>query len=1180
MASNIPVVLEGSTLGQRHQHFNGIVNKAFQQKLDLQSVLTAEEKLPIDRLYKIDLASKCRNVEYILNNLKDDDMLYVSRALKALWLLEPQYRDLINPRYLENVVFPHMIQPAVNKMRHWLQKNLKDHARCQEFYEYYKDRHGIAIKFFWHCSPDYMMTEINNIVDKLNPQDLKIICESCPQAAQVYFESLQTNKEALSRYFENEETYFKSIQSVLKAKPTAYLDIIEKYYSLSNFGQLSPEATCFIMKNHKDRFNAKLELYAGYFLNVKSVASFLSSEEAKDVVLRLARAEEIVLFNVFKKVERIIKRINVKERAAFKKLVFVEKCYGDKLKEFPYPMPSMKNVEETNIRSNFEDKKHDPREYEELDDIMFPLCGMACNFKCGMSYGAYADENMGCYIHKTPLELLFDKYRFKGFSETYQELSNKILVENSVEGRMNIFLVLVSKCGGVPEQVAKLLNLLVAKHMNEPSNLRAAVVRSLVKRACVWRLSVDTWDMMMKFGQNLGLDGNTDEPECVEGLHAVVIRHFIKNEEVTENIKETFLKNISTFKEYKLKSDEKLLIGPKLAKILLDCQPYNFLDVLADYKLNIKDITNAELTLVEKARTDKELLSKLYENNIGRRHLLKESFVLFNNEESFLNALKHNTSVLENGDSFVALMKTKRPNHDRFLTSLSLYFNEPNGLAEQHKSKLIGAIKENPLPQFARSINILSINILLSKLLQEVCVIEETKKKKELIAAFKSTTHKSRPVLRILGNDSKELEWLGAKAVANKVLICREKDREFYTKFLLQWRGTARLAIRLAVNSQFSTETFIAASKLRPIVALKMANKTYLRNKTIDPQVWEVTKQLIKSLITEKASEYLRNQLLNNDDVPENIKSQYWEILFKIFTKIDKKKPLPILCRIENCQTTANQDFIKSVMETFINEELVLSKFTDDDIAKKNRCLYVRVLAKYLVTSVSKEEQKEKLENICYHFFEKIRVIKETLKEKYQFLNLYEMLREFVRALKYNKAFLGNYSPSYTVFEIILVNMKKIFPEEKHFVLYLETYSIMLYYRSLQQSINKKPEIFKNLEANLAEATETVGLQMGQNIGLEIREITSKYFFSIIDIYKKVLVQYLDDFNYNYADNGIILPVIKGLIEIGQTQSLLLAVYIAKKRYYNIPQSTRESLVKDLKAFNDETVNFFLYANN
>ncbi|KAI8428320.1 hypothetical protein MSG28_002514 [Choristoneura fumiferana] len=75
MTQFIPITLSGNTLGQRHRQLNYLVNDTCKSSIPFEYIQHVSESSPIDRLFKIDLAWKHKNVDYIVQNLKDTDML-------------------------------------------------------------------------------------------------------------------------------------------------------------------------------------------------------------------------------------------------------------------------------------------------------------------------------------------------------------------------------------------------------------------------------------------------------------------------------------------------------------------------------------------------------------------------------------------------------------------------------------------------------------------------------------------------------------------------------------------------------------------------------------------------------------------------------------------------------------------------------------------------------------------------------------------------------------------------------------------------------------------------------------------------------------------------------------------------------------------------------------------------
>lgn len=180
--------------------------------------------------------------------------------------------------------------------------------------------------------------------------------------------------------------------------------------------------------------------------------------------------------------------------------------------------------------------------------------------------------------------------------------------------------------------------------------------------------------------------------------------------------------------------------------------------------------------------------------------------------------------------------------------------------------------------------------------------------------------------------------------------------------------------------------------------------------------------------------------------------------------------------------------------------------------------------------------------------------------------NLLKCLTAFLYSLKYNKVFLNRlYVSCLPVFERIIMRLKNILPTEKHFAMYIGIHLTMLYYKSIKQSLKQKPDIFDDLKQNGKEALEIVGFIFGTYIGHEVKELVSGYFFSVIEIYKKVLRRYLHTY-FARGDAAIVVFILKGLLNVGHVEAFLLVEYILRKKYlFSISQTQELEISKALK---------------
>lgn len=638
MNNFIPITLTEDSLGRRHRQLNDLVKKAFESGLPFQNVESVVDKSPVDILFKIDLASKLKNIDYILQNIKDDDLLYVSRALKSKWLLDSEYQYIINPVYLEKELFPHMVTPAISKLKNWLYVHLKDPQRCQEFYQYYNEKDNTySIKFLKGCNIAFILNEVENILDKLTPHQLKILCEKSAKVAEIYYKNIEINDKLKDTFFNKEYKYFESLKVVLKRDPDIFFNISEKYFDK----KFNKSLTKYILKYHKHIFNRKVELYVTRLLNMDAVAHCLSPEECKEIIIQLARAKYLSNWFSYKNVEPLMKRIFVYERTEFKKRIFVNKDVGEEIEEWSYELPDPPGKENTYYV--FDDVEHNPYEYEFLDErvsLKKKLKKRSRN-KC---------ENV--FVHceyegiKTYLDKLYDEYRFMSFGQTLFELRKRLKVESLPQNREYMLLVLVSKSGGKVDNLASLLELL-SQHLNEPVHIRAAIVRSLVKRAAVWRVNKEIWDAFIQFGQGLGLDGSKSECDCYEGIHAVVLRNLLENGKCEPELRDRFIEKYTSFDKYSINKNEKNILRirlPLLIESVIEAETNTekqaellelLFETLNTYKVPLDSSTLISVTK-SLAKRDffaaQNILERLFSAKIARRTLFYENFLFIQND--------------------------------------------------------------------------------------------------------------------------------------------------------------------------------------------------------------------------------------------------------------------------------------------------------------------------------------------------------------------------------------------------------------------------------------------------------------------------------------------------------------------------------------------------------------------
>lgn len=1182
MSSVLPIILQGNNLGERHRHFNSLVHAAHQQSTSLSTVLDLPDISRLDTLFKIELAAKQRNVDFILKILQHEDMLFVSRALKCCtWLLESQYQDVINPEHLEGEVYPHMTMPAVNKMKQWLYVHLRDAQRCRQFYQHYSNRYDTKFKFLKHCTPNFIEDELLNIMDRITPKQLKVICEYCPRAIKLYYENVSKNAKAYAAFLQNEKEYFECTKCLLHSEPDSYFEILENHYYYERLGSLSSSITECIMKRHKQRVLGKPELYAVWLLDRSIMAKHLYADENKDIVFRLARAEYLGHIFSYKFVELFIKRLKVDERAAVKKKVFVDKDVGEKVAKSPYPEFSRPALAET--ETVFDDKQHDPEEYRFFERkkftrrIKYRKCGKAEH--CAI-YSDYCNTQM--IRMRTALDQLFDKYRFFNFDQTMSELRKKLTAESSVQNREFMMLVLVSKCGDNVEHVEKLIRFLADRYHNESSNLRAAIVRSLVVRARAWRLPADAWILLLDFGRDLGLDG-VSTLICKEGMHAAVLRALLSGEECAPVLREVFLDNFSSLTEYKLSAAEKRIVGERLPALLLEAakaSPSKTLDrfelllnVLSSLNKKVTECPGAVPALTEAVRrysvAAEGLLRRLYVERMARRELFRENFALFQTDESYLNVLRHDATLLESTKEFENKLKEHSCNYDRFLRKLALYFGEDDGLAAMYVAVVERVMQSKPHAVLARPLAMLRVD--LRPLIKEYLKEPKRSIKRRLASELQANFHLG----GVVDLDTTAWRALGAKAIANRLSSCRTVDIDKYIMKSLEWRRTLRLALLLAERRGRAAEVYKVVAGKRPGAALRSA-LLYLKRNTseeVETDVWRAVAPALDSLdLAVEQRRFLSRALQEVDSMPAEIQAEYWVTVFGALQKASPKKAMSVLCRVENILPAVNSDVIKKVIDDFLEEFNVETISDDDNFVYICNCMKVRIVSKYLLLA-EVEEQEVRLDGIWAPFLDRLAALlrRNTVKAA-------QYLDELVMSLKYNTAFFNPRLSCLPVFERIVADLQTVLPMEGYFKTFVLLHATMLYYKAIKYCIKQYPDKFEDVKSKRIEGATAVGKQFGNYVAKELKELVSRYFESITVIYQKNLWTFLrDQFPFNESSSKFLSSFIEGLVEHGGTHALLLAEYLLDKEGGYNPDIKRKELLDILKRSQNEEVQFFLH---
>ncbi|XP_047989359.1 uncharacterized protein LOC125228738 [Leguminivora glycinivorella] len=344
--------LEGPTLGHKHRSFNKLVQKftANQTRDNLEDNHLKEND--IHNLVKIDIAGANRDVHYILEILKGNDMLYVSHALRrSSWLMtDDTYAHIMNSEYVHACLIPNMMAKAASKLMLHIRLNLRDEKRVDDFFNYYEP-HDLktALKWLPHCSVAFMNTKVEKYYNDIDPLLLKRLCEKSYQILKVYLK--KPIKEFYYQKHANETFIRKGLQAtifLLNTQWDFYLDVIESIKTQAKYtrreswrinvnrGNLALEKkyngkpvfnvklTKLLMKTCPERIKRNFYHY-GNNIHIPTFVKFLAKYKIREFLLSQANDPNQDFGNTwidFDTVQHFLKRMPREERIDFIRGIF------------------------------------------------------------------------------------------------------------------------------------------------------------------------------------------------------------------------------------------------------------------------------------------------------------------------------------------------------------------------------------------------------------------------------------------------------------------------------------------------------------------------------------------------------------------------------------------------------------------------------------------------------------------------------------------------------------------------------------------------------------------------------------------------------------------------------------------------------------------------------------------
>uniref|UniRef100_A0A1E1WBR8 Uncharacterized protein n=1 Tax=Pectinophora gossypiella TaxID=13191 RepID=A0A1E1WBR8_PECGO len=951
-----PKELEGKTLGEKHRYYNKLVKDAITSDTILESG-DFKSTNDVDNLIKIDIASNKRDVEYILNVLKCEDMLYISRAIKKCsWLItDRKHSHIINPEYLHTQLFPQMIFKASAKLMLHIRLNLKDEDRVEGFYNYIKDKDAkAALKWLPHCSLPFIQNEVENKHSDMSDHLLKRLFEISITILEIYIKKTdyycKTDKLRLALFLINTNT-------------EEYLNIIEPLdsYHIPNFG---PKTTSVLMKKCPQRILDKFEKYANK-IDLETFAKHLKKEEIKDFLTEKAGNKDLKSWFTFDNLKHFARHMPKEGKFEFLKKLFIEG------------------------KSNDENKDIVPYQSDE--------CSMSCAMQLCSTSGIPSASSANIYRW----------YRFAPFDVAFPDLIKLIRAESAPTERIAIFGVLLSCAGRNPQHLHTLLQYYHDKHINEPFKFKIQFVNMILSKTNSHKFDELSWNLLNKifYSMEVYTESENNVQSCIG---AIIVYKILHNEPIPEIIENKFQFNSLKSIQSKLNKEENEIIFNYLYKLVatkLENKKIASESDLSEIIQSVEDIENLlidwkrelvdypmiidkikEIIKIKNENSWKPSLSSLYHiKKSWRKVLFEESMSMSPSDETCHNALKHDPDLLSrHKDEMEKILVNDSVFLRRSLVTLRVYW--PQTLASEWSTSYLTRLDQaGGHKALTRGLcTLMSLNQVIdivkkyappeSKINWSVDDEHVLSLRKQLARnMYLSRPHPPLDVVMLYARgDYLQFALPSLNAVLHN--MSSASSRQQITKLLDAPVSLQKHGIRLAFTKLDTAElkqvfhNIWNASKNSSIRAV-LFEQTYNllcreKNATMINEIWELLNIFIENISTEE-NKKIYELLGKVDNVPIGVRGKFIMKGFKFLKSLPSKA---------NCESIINNIIYKmpSVMEHldpgFVSELLMDS--LDEKFSKQGYELK-EIMATYLLCAKDVESQTERFNKILLPLLER-----------------------------------------------------------------------------------------------------------------------------------------------------------------------------------------------------------------
>ncbi|KAM3958419.1 LOW QUALITY PROTEIN: uncharacterized protein ACR2FA_007571 [Aphomia sociella] len=491
------VYIEANCLGEKQRILNEQVQAAKLSNLKFDDAISEKETCDTDKLFKIDLASVQKNIDYIVKVLKCGDSLYVTRALKSFWIYEDEYSNIINPDNLHECIFPFMSLKMKKKFLTTLSINLRCKKRAASFYIYCMNSKliNIASKFLIITTNEFKLEMIQH---KRTPFHNVCLDDGEKYTKHFIGDSFELATALLDSLEEHKRSDIINFLRYLYSKSSIeYLNMLEKYdiiltYKKNRYGLRISKS---IMQNHKDRVLNNIPIYINR-LNKNIIVKYSNENNAK-LYLRTLLPEEASTFwtmRYCKTYKFILELIPMEKRFEFIKSLFVEK-YNE---EFEMTL-NFYNLQYYKLMTPVQQNAWALHQVEHNKELL----------------GASND---------------FIWYKFIDFKTSLKEIKKYVIVTPDSIRRIDMLNVLIESAKN-QNDLKILLTYFYDRHVNEMKNNKERFVNKVIDNHNIFEFDDECWSAFEKILYSLNVySANTINFRDNLFMLTTLIYHIIKKD--------------------------------------------------------------------------------------------------------------------------------------------------------------------------------------------------------------------------------------------------------------------------------------------------------------------------------------------------------------------------------------------------------------------------------------------------------------------------------------------------------------------------------------------------------------------------------------------------------------------------------------------------------------------------